>query len=632
MSLLMVLELYTVPCCRRTMASVYQLPNSQSVVPVLMGKDRNVTLVVDTSEAMTAILGSVKNLIIQTLLAKASLRNSLFNIISFSYKVTPWSNHMIPCAPDTVYEALSWIHTLRTSPGDDLLTALTTAFSDPACQSVHLVTSSLPDNPETCLSGLSSCGTRPVHTFYIAETQALDSDTLDFLKCLNSATRGRCYKLSLNTDSTAEQVTLLHSAEHQIQNASHTEDRCCQALHYNPMHAAYLSPYWCSLRNPFTTTPCISARVMGGVEFFPGCRVLARREADGFYYLGTIVHQLQDRGGVFMVLFDKVALRMDTNSEITLPQPTCQPDMVSITQAYGHSIVPGDAVLAPFEPQMSRYGPGRIVSGMELRDPLKGGEGDGLMVLFWNGVRMHIPKNLAVWIPASHHERLIREMQHYPFRTYCLSHSHCNQINWTPGCCMHQCIPAASSMCLCPVKSYPPLASSYLMKKQEKEVKADQQKELHSTQETKIPSPSPSSSSSENEEENEKFSTGSELVSRSVNTDISCLKRAYTEPESRPAWRYWRRGAPEPHHKQPGRVTKSPNVSNSWSEKIRYPGYPSSNSTTTNHSSLFEQVPDSVRKGITVREIFDWTEPPPPSKAVSPLAFALSKISAKPTL
>ena len=73
-----------------------------------------------------------------------------------------------------------------------------------------------------------------------------------------------------------------------------------------------------------------------------------------------------------MVLFDKLALRTDTNSEIALPQPTCQPDMVSITQAYGNSIVPGDAVLAPFEPQMSRYGPGRIVSGMELRDPLKG--------------------------------------------------------------------------------------------------------------------------------------------------------------------------------------------------------------------------------------------------------------------
>ncbi|XP_072551192.1 uncharacterized protein C11orf16 homolog isoform X2 [Salminus brasiliensis] len=358
------------------MATICELTDSsRSLIPVLMGKDRNVTLILDTSEAMTAVLGTVKNLIIQTLLAKASLRNSLFNIITFSYKVTPWSDHMVPCAPDTVYEALGWIHTLRTSPGKDLLTSLTTAFSDPACQSVHLVTNSLPDNPEKCLSALSAGGTRPVHTFHIAEKQALDSDTLDFLKCLTSATRGSCYRLSLNLDRAGEQVDLLHSAEHQILEPSFSEDRGCQALHYSPVQAVCLSPYWCSPRNPFSATPCISARVLRGAEFFPGCRVLARREADGFYYLGTIVHQLQDRGGLFMVAFDKIGHRVDCTSEMALPQPICQPDMVNLTQGYGHSIVPGDTVLAPFELQMSRYGPGRIVSGMELRDPLKATRG-----------------------------------------------------------------------------------------------------------------------------------------------------------------------------------------------------------------------------------------------------------------
>ncbi|KAI4901657.1 hypothetical protein NFI96_012840, partial [Prochilodus magdalenae] len=618
-------------CCRRTMASIYQLSDRQSVIPLLMGKDRNVTLILETSEAMTAILGTVKNLIIQTLLAKASLRNSLFNIISFSYKVTPWSDHMIPCAPDTVYEALGWIHSLRTSPGNDLLMALTTAFSDPACQSVHLVTTSLPDNPETCLSALSTCVTRPVHTFHFTEKQALNSDTEDFLRCLTSATRGSCYMLSLHSDGTVEQITVLHSAEHQIQNSSNSEGRCCQAIHYNPLHAVCLSPYWCSSRNPLSAMACTSGRVMRGAEFFPGCRVLARREADGFYYHGTIVHQLQDRGGVFMVLFDKLAFRMDPNSEMALPQPTCQPDMVSITQAHGHNIVPGDAVLAPFDAEMCRYGPGRVVSGMELRDPLRGGEGDGLVVLFWNGIRTHVPKNLAVWIPASHHERMIREMQHDQFRPCCLSHTRCSQINWTPGCCMHQCLPAASSFCLCSVNSYPLFASSYFMKNQEKGEKAEQLKKLQSSRETKTPSPSPSSSSNEDEEENGKFFTGSELVSRSVNTDISCIKRDHVDPGNRPAWRYWRRGAPEPHHMQPGRA-KSPNVSSSWPGIIRQPRYSSSNSTIINQSSLFDLVPDSVRKGVTIRQILDWTEPPAPSKTVSPMALALSKISAKPTL
>lgn len=113
---------------------------------------------------------------------------------------------MIPCAPDTVYQALNWIHSLRTSPGNDLLTALITAFSDPACQSVHLVTNSLPDNPENCLNALSAFTARPVHTFYISEKQDLDGDILDFLKCLTSATKGSCYRLSLNSNAPPVQV------------------------------------------------------------------------------------------------------------------------------------------------------------------------------------------------------------------------------------------------------------------------------------------------------------------------------------------------------------------------------------------------------------------------------------------
>lgn len=44
--------------------------------------------------------------------------------------------------------------------------------------------------------------------------------------------------------------------------------------------------------NPFSSVSCVSGRVMRGAELFPGCRVLARKEIDGFYYLGTIIHQV----------------------------------------------------------------------------------------------------------------------------------------------------------------------------------------------------------------------------------------------------------------------------------------------------------------------------------------------------
>lgn len=115
---------------------------------------------------------------------------------------------MIPCAPEAVYQALRWIHTLRTSPGNNLITALIAAFSDPACQSVNLVTNSLPDKPKECLNALSSFTACPVHTFYISEKQDLERDILDFLKCLTSATKGSCYRLSLNSNAPAEQMKL----------------------------------------------------------------------------------------------------------------------------------------------------------------------------------------------------------------------------------------------------------------------------------------------------------------------------------------------------------------------------------------------------------------------------------------
>ncbi|XP_035380725.1 uncharacterized protein C11orf16 homolog isoform X2 [Electrophorus electricus] len=602
-----------------------------------MGRDRNMTLVLDTSEAMATVLGTVKNLIIQTLLSKASLRNSLFNIITFSYKVMPWSDHMIPCAPDTVYEALGWIHTLRTSPGNDLLTALTTAFSDPGCQSVHLVTNSLPDNAEKCLNALSAFQTRPVHTFYISEREALDSDTSDFLKCFTAATRGSCYRLSLNLDGTSEKVTLLHSTDtlSQIKDPSTSEDGQRQAMCFNLTHAIHLSPYWCCTRNPFTGTPCVAARVMRGAEFFPGCRVLARREADGLYYMGTIGNQQQDRGGMFLVAFDKPGTQ---GTHMAWTQLTCQPDMVNISLAHGHAIAPGDTVLAPLELQMGSYAPGRILSGTEIRDPLKGGEGDGLLVLFWNGIRMHIPNNLAVWIPASHHERIIMDLQFGVLRPCWLSHTHCSRIDWTPPCCVHPRLSATYSSCGCPIRSCPALAPCLFPSRTEAlERKGDQLKELQSSQETKTPLCLPSSSDSSDDEDEarkatEKFHpSGSELVSRSVNTDISCLKQPHTEPQSRPAWRYWRRDAPEPHHSQPGGPVKtSPNVNNTWPGKISHLGYSSSKSTPTNHSSLFKLVPDSVK--AVKAGIFGCPEPMPHSEAVSPLALALKEISAKPTL
>jgi len=181
---------------------------------------------------------------------------------------------------------------------------------------------------------------------------------------------------------------------------------------------------------------------------------------------------------------------------------------------------------------------------------------------------MHVPKELAVWIPASHHEQIIKDLQHYSSRPCCYRASHCSTMNCFELPC-HQCnhnslfpIPLLH----CPVKRCwpmfmsPPLVNN--QRRDELERKVDLQlKELWSSQQTKVPSSS--SSSTSDSDENEVDTTaekhrplGSGLVSRSINTDISCLRKPYSQTDSRPAWRYWKSGSAEPQHKQPGNMTK----------------------------------------------------------------------------
>ncbi|XP_056621817.1 uncharacterized protein C11orf16 homolog isoform X2 [Triplophysa dalaica] len=599
------------------MSSSPHVSYSQSVLPLFMGKSRNTTFVLDTSNGMNAFMGPVKNLIIQTLTAKASLRDSLFNIISVSYKATAWSSHMLLCTPDIVYQALNWIHTLQTSPGRDLYTALALAFSDPACQSVHLVTSGLPDNTTQCLASLSTLVTRPVHTFHISDNP-MNGDISDFLHCVSSTTKGSCYNMSVNSGNVVE-----------IQTPSYLQDRWPSGVdlnhvpYYNSTSYVCSAPYWCSPTNHFSTVSCASTRVMRGAEFHPGCRVLARSERDGFYYLGTIIHQ--GRGNVYMVEFDKVMGPIENAfmETINAVQPTYQPDMVSLSIAHGHSIAPGDTVLVPWEPDLTRYGPGRVISGMELRDSIKGDDVSiGPQVRFWNGITMHVPKDLAVWIPASHHEQVIKDLQYYSTRPCCCRVSHCNSgFKFPSHRCTHHslsCIPP----CHCPVKTcWPIVMSTPLLNKhgrEDLERKIDLQlKELQSLQ-----------VSSSSDSDDQQMPSSSEMVSASINTEISCLKKPYTQLEVKPAWRYWKRGSPEPQHKKPGRTVRSSHVN-----RARHI-WDSGNSTDdhsmmTNHSSLFKMIPISPKRGASIRELFQSTDQKSFIKASSPIVLAMTKRPAK---
>lgn len=123
-------------------------------------------------------------------------------------QVTIWRNSSVGCALNTVFEALGWIHSLNTSPGSDLLTALEAAFSDPHCQAVHLLTTALPDHPESFLSGLSTMTLCPVHVFLLSQNSQLDGRTLDFVQCFTSATGGSCHLLLLGLNGSIDKVSV----------------------------------------------------------------------------------------------------------------------------------------------------------------------------------------------------------------------------------------------------------------------------------------------------------------------------------------------------------------------------------------------------------------------------------------
>ncbi|XP_041966887.1 uncharacterized protein C11orf16 homolog [Alosa sapidissima] len=594
-----------------------------NIIPVLMGsRQKNIAFIVDSSETMNAMLGPLKDLLIQTLLAKASLQDSLFNIISCSYKVTKWRSLSVACAPDTVFEALGWIHSLNTSPGSDLLTALEAAFSEPHCQAVHLLTSTLPDHPESFLRSLHTMILRPVHVFFLSRNSQLDDRTLDFMQCFTSATGGSCHLLLLGLNGSIDKVSTLYAVNGATTDIRGSAEGCCGLGRplATVMNSVPCSAHMIRQGNPLgPIITCGSENITGCAQFYTGCRVLARRETDGLYYLGTIKEQILNQRGIFLVEFDNQNPK-DPPDSTAACQLVCPPDLVHHTRAHAHGLVPGDTVLAPWGPQLWRYGPGRVLAGAEPRDPVRVVMGSALRVIFWNGVEATVPPELAVWIPASQHEHIVRELQQL-LPTQCL---HTTTTYSCPPALRPCCVCSTScchAPCLCqrhysamPLRSLCLPTTRHLHTHEERsqreqlERKVDLQlQDLQTSRPTPTRTPllSPYSSGEDykDEEGDGRYeSPALEMVSQAVNTDLSFLGRTREEPQGKPSWKYWRRSPAEPNHKKPGK-----HLGNIWPVNITSPELQMSR--RVNQSSVFKKIPGSAGRKATIQEIFSFTEP-----------------------
>ncbi|KYO22052.1 hypothetical protein Y1Q_0000674 [Alligator mississippiensis] len=161
-----------------------------------------------------------------------------------------------------------------------------------------------------------------------------------------------------------------------------------------------LSPVRCSwIRHCpcFPETICKGLMVLEKSMDFANVPVLARRESDGFYYQGTIKQEIKEESGMHLIEFAKPPALGEKYPAYV--QKTSKDDILEYSHGMSHCILPGDKVLAPWEPDMVRYGPGTVVLGIETRDPLRASEDEEITVHFWNGKEVKVP--LGICVPSN---------------------------------------------------------------------------------------------------------------------------------------------------------------------------------------------------------------------------------------
>ncbi|XP_033370397.1 trichohyalin-like isoform X2 [Parus major] len=140
-----------------------------------------------------------------------------------------------------------------------------------------------------------------------------------------------------------------------------------------------------------------------------GARVLARRETDGYYYLGHIVQEVKGSREGFLIEFDQShALKGKVQHG---QQETPVYDILHYEDARRQPLAPGDRVLAPWEAPAKRFGPGTVLRVVEnTKAPLAHNE-RRVLVNFWNGQTKEVSSVQALRIPLPLSERIILELQ-----------------------------------------------------------------------------------------------------------------------------------------------------------------------------------------------------------------------------
>ena len=320
-------------------------------LPTIFGEvfERDVTFCVDTSGSMFNCLDVVKEQLTETLMKHAQREgDTTFNIIEFNSEVTQWADKMVSCTPETVQVAADWIRKLSAKTGTNTLDALLTALQDSSCRAVYLVTDGLPDTfAEDILDTvISATNGRPIHCIYLTREKA-ETAAVDFLEDLAVESFGSFHIASLTTHGCLEKIVPIYRADHAgervirtVNNTLRPNFKTCSVattLQIDPDEVLGNTPRMASLGMPYSLPlglPWYGWRYWGlgmlpyryyypstwsryrpakswlraqdtltdvpdGVGMSPAAgallinkKVLARRIADGYFYMGTVQSQV----------------------------------------------------------------------------------------------------------------------------------------------------------------------------------------------------------------------------------------------------------------------------------------------------------------------------------------------------
>ncbi|RLW01865.1 hypothetical protein DV515_00007776 [Chloebia gouldiae] len=140
-----------------------------------------------------------------------------------------------------------------------------------------------------------------------------------------------------------------------------------------------------------------------------GARVLARRETDGYYYLGHIVQEVKGCREGFLVEFDQSSVLKGKVQPGQQETPLY--DILHYEDARRQPLAPGDRVLAPWEASAKRFGPGTVLRVVENTEAPLAHNQRGVLLNFWNGQTKEVSSAQALRIPLPLSDRIILELQ-----------------------------------------------------------------------------------------------------------------------------------------------------------------------------------------------------------------------------